>query len=188
MMIRNTLITLAILGLSLPLTSAQKESQPPCSPLLNHTLTDIDQKPQNLCQYQGKVILAVNTASQCGYTPQYKDLQAAYQKYKDQGLVVLGFPANQFGKQEPGKDKEIKSFCEDNYKVNFPLFSKTTVLGKSANPFYKGLISETKKEPLWNFHKFLIDRSGTKVLSFESGVKPQDKPLKMAIERYLSLK
>lgn len=160
-------------------------AQAACPPLLNHTLKDIDGEPRNLCDYQGKVILVVNTASQCGYTNQYEGLQALHQKYGGRGLVVLGFPANDFWNQEPGSNADIKAFCETNYSVSFPLFAKTSVKAGTANPFHEALAQATGVRPAWNFHKYLIDRTGTRVESFPSRVKPESRQMVTAIERNL---
>jgi len=141
--------------------------------------TTIDGKPRKLADYKGKVLLVVNTASKCGFTPQYKGLEAFYKKYKDKGLVVLGFPSNQFGAQEPGPESEIAEFCEMNYGVTFPLFSKVDVNGDAAHPLFKYLTS-TKKGLLgseaikWNFTKFLIGKDGQLVKRFAPATKPQD--------------
>lgn len=159
-------------------------TQANCGTPLNYEMQNIDGKPVSLCDYAGKVVLAVNTASFCGYTPQYEQLEALYQKYRGQGFVILGFPANEFGDQEPGSDKEIKNFCEEKYKVTFPMFSKTVVKGQNPNPFYKTLIQKTGEEPLWNFHKYLIDRKGN-VVSYKSAVRPLSKPLLADIEKAL---
>jgi len=139
------------------------------------TLNNGTQK--SLADYQGKVLLIVNTASQCGFTPQYKGLQELYAKYHDRGLEILGFPCDQFGHQEPGNDDEIKSFCEVNYGVNFPLFSKIEVNGDGAHPLYKflkgekgGLLSDAIK---WNFTKFLVDKQGTVVERFAPTTTPE---------------
>lgn len=159
-----------------------------CSSLLQHRVLDINGKEVSLCDYQDKVLLVVNTASFCGFTPQYKELQAVYERYKKQGFYVLGFPANNFGKQEPGSNKEIKDFCKDTYAVSFPLFAKSEVLGKKANPFYLDLNARTGEQPLWNFHKYLVDRSGQKVLSFSSSLSPGDPKLRREIEKMLAEK
>jgi len=174
----------ALLLSSLLLATAV-QAAPPCPPLLNHTMKDIDGTPQNLCAYAGKVVLVVNTASQCGYTGQYKGLQALHEKYGKQGLVVLGFPANDFGGQEPGSNTTIKDFCETNYQVDFPLFSKVGVKAANANPLHEGLAKATGERPSWNFHKYLIDRSGTRALSFASRVEPESKEMLQAIESLL---
>ncbi|MFN3716650.1 MAG: glutathione peroxidase [Thiobacillus sp.] len=158
---------------------------PACPPLLNHTLKDIDGQPQTLCAYHGKVVLVVNTASNCGYTSQYKGLQALHDKYGKQGLVVLGFPSNDFGGQEPGSNATIKDFCETNYEVSFPLFSKVGVSASHANPLYEALARATGVRPAWNFHKYLIDRSGTRSQSFPSAVDPESREMVQAIESLL---
>ncbi len=157
-----------------------------CVPLLDHTFPSLMDQPQPLCQYQGKVVLVVNTASKCGYTPQYEGLEKLYRRYRDKGLVVLGFPANDFGGQEPGSNKEIADFCQVNYGVSFPMFAKTGVVARNANPFYAMLAKKTGARPEWNFHKYLIDRSGEKVLSFDTRVEPSDRRLVAEIERLLA--
>lgn len=164
---------------------ASVAAAPTCTPLLNHTLKDIDGEARNLCAYAGKVILVVNTASNCGYTGQYKSLQGLYEKYGKQGFVVLGFPANDFGGQEPGSDAGIKDFCETNYQVDFPMFSKVGVVAHNANAFYEGLARSTGVRPAWNFHKYLIDRSGMRVMSFPSQVDPGSVEMVQAIETLL---
>jgi glutathione peroxidase len=169
------------------LLSASAHAAPACPPLLDHTLKDIDGTMQNLCAYAGKVVLVVNTASQCGYTGQYQGLQALHQKYGKQGLVVLGFPANDFGGQEPGSNTTIKDFCESNYAVDFPLFSKVGVKAANANPLHEGLAQATGERPSWNFHKYLIDRSGTRALSFASRIEPQSRDMVQAIESLLKV-
>lgn len=161
---------------------------PACPPLLNASLKDIDGETRNLCAYAGKVVLVVNTASQCGYTGQYKGLQALSDQYGPQGLVVLGLPANDFGGQEPGGNATIKNFCETGYRVDFPLFAKTGVTAANANPLHAALARATGERPRWNFHKYLIDRSGTRALSFASQVEPQSKEMVQAIESLLKAK
>ncbi|HQR20007.1 MAG TPA: glutathione peroxidase [Burkholderiaceae bacterium] len=149
----------------------------------------IDGKTRKLSDYKGKVLLVVNTASQCGFTPQYKGLEALYEKYKDKGFAVLGFPSNQFGQQEPGPDDEIAEFCEMNYGVTFPMFSKIDVNGDSAHPLYKYLTS-TKKGLLgseaikWNFTKFLVDKKGNVVERYAPTTKPEE--LEKDVERALA--
>jgi glutathione peroxidase len=149
-----------------------------------------DGKEVALSDYKGKVLLVVNTASACGYTPQYKGLEAIYQKYQKQGLTVLAFPSNDFGKQEPGSDKEIKEFCELKYKTTFPLFKKIDVVGEKKQPLYKHLTetAATKGEVQWNFEKFLIDRNGNVVGRYLSKVEPESKELTGAIEKELEKK
>jgi glutathione peroxidase len=128
------------------------------------------------------VLLVVNTASQCGYTPQYEGLEALYRKYRSRGLVVMGFPSNDFGGQEPGSNKDISSFCVNQYAIDFPVFAKTAL---KSNPFYASLAKATGKAPQWNFHKYLVDRSGAEILSFDTRVEPDDPKLVAAIERLL---
>lgn len=141
----------------------------------------------SLCQYAGKVVLVVNTASRCGYTPQYAGLEKLYRRYREQGLVVLGFPSNDFGAQEPGSAAEIAKFCEQNYGVSFPMFAKTAVRAGAADPFYDGLAKASGgSTPQWNFHKYLIDRRAAKVIPFGTRVAPQDRQLVGEIERMLA--
>ncbi|MGO9600899.1 MAG: glutathione peroxidase [Isosphaeraceae bacterium] len=188
------LAALATLLISRPwaVVSAQTSSSTPAS-VLDFTLKDIDGKDVPLATFQGKVLLLVNTASQCGNTPQYKGLQETYQKYKDQGFVVLAFPANEFGAQEPGTDEQIKQFCAANYKVGFPLFSKIVVDGKDIHPLYKYLTSEDTNPrfagPIsWNFAKFLVNRKGEVIARFDPGVVPESPDVIGAIERALAEK
>ena len=153
-----------------------------CPQLLDRNMQTLDERSQSLCQYAGKVVLVVNTASQCGYTPQYDGLEALYRKYKAKGLVVLGFPSNDFGGQEPGSNKEISTFCVNQYAIDFPMFAKTEL---KANPLYADLVKSTGDAPRWNFHKYLVDRSGRRVQSFGTKVEPNDAKLVGAIERLL---
>jgi glutathione peroxidase len=155
-------------------------------PLLQHTFPRLqDGTAQELSLYVGKVLLVVNTASYCGLTPQYAGLQKLYHEHKQRGLVVLGFPSNEFGAQEPGSEQQIAEFCSSFYHVDFPMFGKTTVTEGQANPFHNMLGSVTGDWPKWNFHKYLIDRSGSKVVSFSSMVAPDDPALLEAIDRFL---
>lgn len=157
-----------------------------CAPLLNHTFPNLlDGKPMPLCQYQGKVILVVNTASYCGFTSQYEGLEKLYARLKDRGLVVLGFPSNDFGEQEPGSSKEIAEFCRLTYGVEFPMVAKTVVKGSDANPFYRQLAKLTGSTPKWNFHKYLINRDASQVVAYTSFTKPEDKDLLKKIEEFL---
>jgi len=132
--------------------------------------------------FKDKVLLVVNTASKCGYTPQYKTLEQLYKKYKDQGLVVLGIPSGDFGGQEFGSDQETQKFCEINYGVTFPLATKTQVSGNQPHPFYEWASKESGEVPQWNFHKYLIDRSGKLVGSYASSVDPLDKEIVQKVE------
>lgn len=158
-----------------------------CPDLLRHEFTGLnDGKPLPLCQYQGKVLLVVNTASYCGFTNQYDGLEKLYDRLKDKGLVVLGFPSNDFGEQEPGSDKQIADFCRLTYGVEFPMVSKTVVKGDKANPFYKELARRSGSKPAWNFHKYLISRDGQHVLAFGSTTAPDDKALLARIDEFLS--
>ncbi len=144
-------------------------------------------QPENLCEsYQGKVVLVVNTASKCGYTPQYEGLEKLYKTYKDQGLVVLGFPSDQFNNQEYGDDAKIAAFCKANYGVSFPMFAKSNVLGDDANALFKDLITITGQKPGWNFNKYLISRDGKSVVHYDSDTKPEGRALIQAIEAQLA--
>lgn len=158
-----------------------------------HTMKDIDGKDVKLSKYKGEVLLVVNTASKCGYTPQYEGLEATYKKYNSQGFYVLGFPANNFGGQEPGTESEIKEFCTTKYKVTFPMFAKISVKGEDQDPLYAYLTSKEKNPEFagditWNFNKFLIDRHGKIVARFTSKDKPDGEAVTAAIEKYLAEK
>ena len=162
-------------------------------PALNFKVKSISGKEVDLSQYQGKVVLIVNTASRCGNTPQYKDLEALHEKYGKAGLSVLGFPCNQFGKQEPGSEEDIVKFCESNYQVKFDMFSKVDVNGESATPLYKYLTAADAKpkgkgKVKWNFEKFLIGRDGSVVARFEPGTSPNDPSVVKALEAELAKK
>jgi glutathione peroxidase len=159
------------------------------SSLYSFTLNSIDGKPAPLAEYKGKVVLIVNVASQCGYTPQYSALEAIYEKYKGQGFVILGFPANNFGAQEPGTNEEIKTFCSRKYSVKFPMYSKISVKGDDQAPLYAYLTKQTGPgitgDIKWNFTKFLVDKDGNVVQRFEPAVTPDSKELTSAIEKQL---
>ena len=167
------LASLAALLVVAPLavvTAADPAKKP--TSVLDFHVKDIEGKDVDLASYKGKVLLIVNTASQCGLTPQYKDLEAIYEKYKDQGFEILAFPANEFGKQEPGTNEEIKEFCSTKYKVSFPLFSKVVVKGKGIDPLFDFLTSEETNPKFagqikWNFNKFLVNRKGEVIARFE---------------------
>ena len=152
------------------------------------TLYDIDVKTidgrtESLSAYTGKTLLIVNVASECGFTPQYEGLEQLYREFKDRGLVVLGFPMNDFGAQEPGSNKEISTFCVNEYAIDFPMFAKSAL---AATPFYAGLAKASGAAPAWNFHKYLVDRSGRRVESFATRVEPDDPKLVAALERLLA--
>jgi len=159
------------------------------SGIYTFTLNSIDGTAAPLANYKGKVVLVVNVASQCGYTPQYSALEATYEKYKDQGFVILGFPANNFGAQEPGTNEEIKTFCTRKYSVTFPMYSKISVKGVDQSPLYAYLTKDTGPgiagEIKWNFTKFLVDRNGNVVRRFEPAVTPDSKEMLAAIEKQL---
>jgi glutathione peroxidase len=156
-----------------------------CPATLNHTLLRLqDEKPQSLCQYAGKVVLAVNTASYCGFTRQYKGLEALFEKYQAEGLVVLGFPSNDFA-QEKGSNQEIADFCENTFGVKFPMFAASSVKGDKANPFFRQLIAQGATPPRWNFYKYLIGRDGRLVDSYNSMTEPDGRTLMTAIEKSL---
>jgi glutathione peroxidase len=178
---KTTLFTLALLA-PLALMAA--------SSVYDFTLPSIDGAPSPLAAYKGKVLLLVNVASKCGYTPQYKGLEALYEKYKDQGLVVLGFPANNFMSQEPGTNEEIKSFCTRTYHVSFPMYSKISVKGDDKAPLYQYLTDKsanpaTGGEIGWNFTKFLVDKNGKVIARFDSKVTPESSELTSAVEQAL---
>ena len=186
---------LILAGLAAPQGSAhaaapaQAAAQPAsCPAILNKTFNRLqDEAPQNLCQYAGKVILVVNTASYCGYTPQYKGLEELHAKYAARGLVVLGFPSNDFGKQEPGSSKEIADLCYNTYGVKFPMFAKSVVTGPEANPLHASLTKATGQAPKWNFTKYLIGRDGKVLEHFPSKVTPEDPALVGKIEQALAM-
>lgn len=161
--------------------------------ILDFKVRDIDGKDVKLKKFKGDVLMVVNTASKCGYTPQYESLQATYAKYENKGFKVLAFPANNFGDQEPGTAAEIKEFCTAKYKVTFPIFAKISVKGEDQDPLYKFLTSaETNPEFAgaikWNFSKFLVNRKGKVVARFESKVKPDSPEVTAAIEKYLAMR
>ena len=157
-----------------------------CAGLLDRRLTTLQGQPADLCDYQGKVVLVVNTASYCGNTPQYKGLEALYERYRERGLVVLGFPANDFGRQEPGSNQQVADFCERTYKVRFPMFSKSSVIKGGDNALVAQLAEASGEWPEWNFHKYLLDRSGRQVRSFAAGLDPSDPALVGLIEQWLA--
>ena len=177
---------LLVMGSTFSSSRSEKKSRS----VLDFTMKNIDGKEVPLSRYRGKVILIVNVASKCGYTPQYKGLEELYNKFKDKGFVILGFPANNFGQQEPGTDSEIKNFCESNYGVTFDMFSKISVKGEDEHPLYTFLTSE-KTDPKfagdvkWNFQKYLVNRKGLIVAKFLSAVDPMAPEVTSAIEEAL---
>ncbi|WP_370807232.1 glutathione peroxidase [Simplicispira lacusdiani] len=176
----------------LPATAAAQAPQAPaanaCPATLQHTFPRLqDEKPQSLCQYSGKVLLVVNTASYCGFTGQYEGLEALHAKYQGKGLVVLGFPSNDFS-QETGSNQQIAAFCENTYGVRFPMFSKSSVKGPQANAFYQQLAQQAGGPPRWNFHKYLVGRDGRVVDSYTSLTAPDSRALVRAIEEQLALR
>ena len=188
-------IAVAVVALTaIALSSAARAESPPpvtdaCPEVLNYSFNRLQTgKPESLCQYRGKVVLIVNTASYCGYTHQYEGLEALYRKYKSRGLVVVGFPSNDFGDQEPGSNKEIAEFCRLTYGVEFPMFEKSSVTSIKTNPLYAELLARTGQSPKWNFHKYLVDRDGKQVASFGTRVEPDNGDLIGAVERMLAAK
>jgi glutathione peroxidase len=193
---RSTVLTVLAVALvaavAVPASAEKKKEKKDVPAALNFEVKDIDGKEVELSKYAGDVVLVVNVASQCGYTPQYKDLEALHEKYHEKGLKVLGFPCNQFGKQEPGSEDEIKNFCESKFGVKFDMFSKIDVNGEHRAPLYAYLTSKdvTKDagDVKWNFEKFLIGRNGKVIARYRSAVKPTDKKVVAAIESALAKK
>lgn len=191
-----TLFSLLLMGMSqqtLANTETDTKTNPvqpkvsDCPATLNFNFRQLsDARQVNLCeQYKGKVLLIVNTASRCGFTPQFEPLEALYKKYKDQGFAVLGFPSNDFGNQDPGTEKEIADFCSLTYGVKFPMFEKTHAMKSAASPFYKTLGEIAGEYPQWNFHKYLLDKDGKLIASFASQVSPTDTRVTDMIEKNL---
>ena len=185
---RSLLIGAFLLGSTLAVPAfAQAAAASACPALLNKTFPRLqDEKPQSLCQYSGKVLLVVNTASYCGFTDQYKGLEALHAKYKDRGLVVLGFPSNDFGNQEPGSGKEIAEFCANTFGVKFPMFAKSSVKGEQANPLFAELSKASGTRPKWNFYKYLVGRDGQVIDAYSSLTAPDDSGLVRDIEKALA--
>jgi glutathione peroxidase len=193
MRIAMTVLALALSGASIGAIAADGTTATPAAEkqnALSFTVKDIDGKDVNLSSYKGKAILMLNVASKCGNTPQYAGLEKLYAKYKDKGLVVMGFPANNFGGQEPGSNAEIKEFCAATYQVDFPMFAKVSVKGSDQAPLFKYLTSQeckplSKGDIAWNFEKFLIDRKGNLIGRFGNRMQPDDPQLVGAIEAAL---
>lgn len=157
--------------LSIAVLAAPLAASAACPALLNHQMKGLDGKPLDLCQFEGRAIIVVNTASKCGYTPQFEKLEGMYKQYKAKGLVVLGFPSNDF-RQELASNAEVGEFCRLTYGVQFPMVEKTSVTGDAANPLFRQLAAATGQAPRWNFHKYLIAPDGKTVTSFATGVEP----------------
>jgi glutathione peroxidase len=173
-------------------TPAPTATAASCPNLLKREFARLqDEKPQSLCQYAGKVVVVVNTASFCGFTSQYKGLEDLHKRYRDRGLVVLGFPSNDFGAQEPGNNKDIAAFCENTFGVKFPMFTKTHVAassGAALSPLYADLKQITGASPKWNFHKYVIARNGLSVQSFASDIEPSSAAFIKHLEQLLDAK
>jgi glutathione peroxidase len=189
MLLRILGISLIVLTIGLAGAILETNAAKP-KKVLDFTMRDIDGKDVKLKKYKGNVLLIVNTASKCGYTQQYEGLQAIYDKYQAQGFYVLGFPANNFGGQEPGSNEEIKEFCQSKFKVTFPMFAKVSVKGEDQDLLYKFLTSKETNPQFagditWNFNKFLVDRKGNIVARFTSKDAPQSEAVTTAIEKYL---
>ncbi len=191
MLIRK--IALGVLAVALSFGNLHAADAAKSDTVLNHSVKTITGEEIELSKYDGKVLLIVNVASKCGYTKHYKGLQNLYAKYKDQGLVVIGVPCNQFGSQEPGSNKEIQEFCSANYKVTFDLLDKVDVNGDKASPLFKQLTSidvkpRGKGDVAWNFEKFLVNRHGELVARFAHKIDPESKEIVSAIEQALAQK
>jgi glutathione peroxidase len=183
-----TLAILMVVACAFAATNGDGDKKGTIPPVLNFKMKSLTGQDVDLSQYQGKVVLIANTASKCGYTPQYKDLEAIYKKYHDKGLVVLGFPANNFKEQEPGSDEQIAEFCEKNFGVTFPMFSKVSVKGDDQAPLFKYLIDHAPEtgDIKWNFEKFLIGRDGKIVARYRSKTNPSSDEVTKAIEQELA--
>lgn len=168
-----------LLALALPVGAT-------CPELLDHRTASLQGEAQDLCRHAGQVVLVVNTASYCGYTNQYEGLEKLYQRFRGKGFVVLGFPSNDFGQQEPGSNKDVADFCERTFKVRFPMHEKTAVSGAQASPLFRQLAARAGGAPKWNFHKYLVGRNGEVVGSFPSKVAPDDPKLLAALEGALA--
>lgn len=182
-LINIVLVSLAALAVQAP---ARAAAPPACPALLQHTFPRLqDEQPQSLCQYTGRVLLVVNTASFCGFTPQYEGLERLHARYQAAGLVVLGFPSNDFA-QEQGSNQEIAEFCANTFGVRFPMFAKSAVRGHDANPLFRELAARSGRAPRWNFHKYLVGRDGQVLASYGSMTRPDDPALLRAIEQALA--
>jgi len=182
--LRKTFLSLVLLFAASFLLAAKAKN------IYDFTMNSIDGKPVSLKSYKGKVVLLVNVASKCGYTPQYAGLESLYEKYKDRGFVIVGVPANNFAQQEPGTNEEIKTFCSRKYNVSFPMMSKVSVLGEDKTPLYRYLTDRNSDPKFggdikWNFTKFLFDRNGNPVARFEPAVTPDSAEVQSAVESAL---
>ena len=158
-----------------------------CPALLDRSFPDLlTGKNRSLCEFSGKVVLVVNTASKCAFTPQYEGLETLYKKYASRGFVIIGFPSNDFAEQEPGSNKDVAEFCQYNYGVSFPMFEKTSVRGPQANALYAALAQRGGGAPQWNFHKYLIDRDGSHVIGFASAIAPESPRIRRELEKLLA--
>jgi glutathione peroxidase len=168
--------------------AGKKESAMHPKTVLDFTMNSIDGKPQPLSSYKGDVLMIINTASECGYTPQYETLEKLYETYKAKGFQVLAFPANNFGQQEPGSNADIKTFCSTKYHTTFDLFEKISVKGKDQHPLYKYITQDSpyKGDVKWNFQKYLVDRSGNIVAKYLSAVDPMSKEVREEVEKLLA--
>jgi glutathione peroxidase len=193
-MLQRQFLAFALCGLLIsPLFAAEKPNGDNAMTALDFKMTGIDGKEVDLSKYKGKVVLLVNVASECGYTPQYKGLQALYEKFSDAGLVVIGVPSNEFGKQEPGSNADILKFCQTNYKVTFPMLSKVVVKGEGQTPLYSYLTSKETNPKFagdigWNFEKFLIGKDGNVIGRYKSSVEPMSDQLTTAIKTAIEVK
>ncbi|MGV3571564.1 MAG: glutathione peroxidase [Ramlibacter sp.] len=180
-------ISVLVMALAAGAQAGPATAQPAaCPALLQHTFARLqDEKPQPLCQYAGRVLLVVNTASFCGFTPQYAGLEKLYARYQAAGLVVLGFPSNDFA-QEKGSNREIAEFCENTFGVKFPMFGASAVRGRDANPLFRELAAQSGRAPLWNFHKYLVGRDGRVIADYSSLTRPDDPALVRALEQALA--
>jgi glutathione peroxidase len=183
-------VLLLTLALGIAAAAADPMSKRGTMSGFDFAFTAIDGQPLPLAQYRGRPVLVVNTASFCGFTPQYEDLEALWQRYRDRGVVVIGVPSNDFGQQEPGSSKEIKEFCESKYSVDFPLTEKQEVIGPKAHPFFQWIAAELGEDaaPRWNFHKYLVGPDGTLAGAWPSRVRPTDRAVTGEIDRLLQAK
>jgi len=177
-------LTLSVMLALTAIAALEAKKKEPSMSIHDLQVNTIDLKPQHLSTYKGKVLLVVNTASECGNTPQYAGLEKLFQEYKDKGLAVLGFPSNDFGGQEPGSEADIKKFCSTKYRVTFPMFGKVKTKGEGQAPVYQFLTAQ-HGEPKWNFHKYLVGKDGKVIRAFAAKVPPEDKDLRAAIDAAL---